>query len=88
MNTGEGMSKKQLRDELITIYVAGHETSGYTLSWAFYAISQNKEIYNKIKEEVKPIFEEGFNGIESIKKLVYTRQVVDETATKYPLLIF
>ncbi|MBL0286992.1 MAG: cytochrome P450 [Bacteroidetes bacterium] len=83
-DTGEGMSKKQLRDELITIYVAGHETSGYTLSWAFYAISQNKEIYNKIKEEVKPIFEEGFNGIESIKKLVYTRQVVDETLRKYP----
>lgn len=82
--TGEGMSKKQLRDELITIYVAGHETSGYTLSWAFYAITQNREIYNKIKEEVKPIFDKGFDGIESIKQLIYTRQVVDETLRKYP----
>lgn len=82
--TGEGMSKKQLRDELITIYVAGHETSGYTLSWAFYAISQNKSIYDKLKTEAKQVFKDGFKGMESLKQLVYTRQVVDETLRKYP----
>ena len=46
-DTGEGMSDRQLRDELLTIYVAGHETSGYTLAWAMYNLCIPRGLFRK-----------------------------------------
>ena len=83
-DTGEGMSDKQLRDELITMYVAGHETSGYTLAWAFYAIGKHPEVYARVKAEVNSVFSKGFQGMDTLKELVYTRQIIDETLRLYP----
>jgi cytochrome P450 len=85
-DTGEAMSDKQLRDELVTIYVAGHETSGYCLSWTLYLLTQHPDKLAKLREEVDKVFStyEGKLGGEGLRSLQYTKQVVEESLRLYP----
>jgi cytochrome P450 len=84
IDTNEGMSDTQLRDELLTIYVAGHETSGYAISWAMYNLCKHPEKYKKAKEEVQSIMKDGELSIENYKQLTYIKAVIDETLRLYP----
>lgn len=52
-DTGERMDSTQLRDEVMTIFLAGHETTANALSWAFYALDQNKDVRNALLEELE-----------------------------------
>jgi cytochrome P450 len=83
-DTGEGMPDKQLRDELLTIYVAGHETSAYCLSWTFYELMRHPDIYQKIKEEAAAVVKDGKIGADGLKGLTYTRAVVNESMRLFP----
>jgi cytochrome P450 len=83
-DTGESMPDKQLRDELLTIYVAGHETSAYALSWTFYELMQHPEVYQKIREEVLSVMKDGKIGPEGLKELAYTRAVMNEGMRLHP----
>jgi cytochrome P450 len=87
-DTGERMSDKQLRDELVTIYVAGHETSAYALSWTFYELMQNPDVVKKIKDEVSSIIQDGKIGSDGLKKLVYTSAVIQESMRLHPPAYF
>ncbi|MFB5650192.1 cytochrome P450 [Leptospira wolffii] len=82
--TGERMSESQVRDEAITILLAGHETTANALSWAFYLLTQNPDVYAKIKAEAEEVLGNKAPGLEDIQKLSYTRKVVDETLRMYP----
>lgn len=84
MDTNEGMNDKQLRDELLTIYVAGHETSGYALAWTMYNLCRHKDAYQKAKAEVKNVMKEGVLTIDSYRELTYLKAVIDETLRLYP----
>jgi cytochrome P450 len=84
VDTHEGMNTQQLRDELLTIYVAGHETSGYAISWAMYCLCKHPEKYNKAKAEVQAIMQDGKLTIENYKQLTYIKAVIDETLRLYP----
>ncbi len=84
VDTNEGMNAQQLRDELLTIYVAGHETSGYAISWAMYCLCQHPEKYNKAKAEVQSIMQDGKLTIDNYKQLTYLKAVIDETLRLYP----
>ncbi len=83
-DTGEFMSDKQLRDEFITIYVAGHETSSYALSWTMYLLAQHPEVVHKIKEEVLTIPDIDNIGFEGLRSLSYINQVLTEGMRLYP----
>lgn len=83
-DTNEGMNDKQLRDELLTIYVAGHETSGYALSWSMYNLCKHKDAYQKAKKQVKEVMKDGVLTIDSYKHLTYLKAVIDETLRLYP----
>jgi cytochrome P450 len=84
VDTHEGMNAQQLRDELLTIYVAGHETSGYAISWAMYCLCKHPEKYNKAKAEVQSILQDGKLTIDNYKQLSYLKAVIDETLRLYP----
>ena len=84
VDTNEGMDDKQLRDELLTIYVAGHETSGYALAWTMYNLCSHKDAYQKAKAEVLSVMKEGVLTIDSYKELTYLKAVIDETLRLYP----
>ena len=82
--TGEGMSDLQLRDEAITIYMAGHETSSNALSWTLYLLSQHPEYVQKIQEEEKEVLNGRIPGIADINRLTFTKQVLEEGMRLYP----
>jgi cytochrome P450 len=50
--TGEGMSDKQLRDEVVTLFLAGHETTANALTWASYLLSTHVAVARRVRDEV------------------------------------
>ena len=83
-DTDEQMSDKQLRDEFITIYVAGHETSSYALSWTMFLLGQHPEVVAKMKQEINNIENIDSLGYEGLRQLTYTGQVLMESMRLYP----
>lgn len=83
-DTGKKMTDKQLRDELITFYFAGHETTAFGLSWAFYELMQHPEVVDKIKAEVSSVMQNGKIGSDGLRKLTYTAAVVNEALRLHP----
>jgi cytochrome P450 len=80
--SGRFMQNGQLVDEILTMIVAGHETTASTLNWAWYLISQHPEVENKLSNELNTLS----NCSESVDlpRFLYTRQVIDETMRLYP----
>jgi cytochrome P450 len=81
--TGEGMSDRQLRDELITIMVAGHETGSNGLSWTCYLLAQHPEIEQRLYAEVDQVLGGRVPTIDDLPRLTYTRMVLDEALRYY-----
>jgi cytochrome P450 len=82
-DTGETMSDQQLRDELMTIFVAGNETSSMALSWTLYLLSQNPDAEAKILAEIDSRREHDVN-YNTINEYVYVKQVIEESMRMYP----
>ena len=83
--SGKSFDDKELIDEIITLIVAGYETSAGTLNWAWYLIANNPSIEKRIHTESNPIFsEEGNLNYESVINMQYTQQVLEETLRLYP----
>lgn len=82
--TGEAMSDKQLRDELLTLFIAGHETTANLLSWTFYILSQHTKVRARVQDEVDTVLNGRTPSANDLPQLTYTRQVLDETLRLYP----
>ena len=82
--TGEGMSDKQLRDEVITLFVAGHETTANALTWASYLLSTHVAVARRLRAEVDGTLQGGVPTATDLPNLTYTRMVIDETLRLYP----
>lgn len=76
------MEDMQLIDEILTLIVAGHETTASTLNWAWYLISQHPEVEQKLSEELNVLTT--FSEFGDLPKFLYTRQVIDEVMRLYP----
>lgn len=84
-DTGEGMSKKQLIDECLTIFIAGNETSAMAMSWCIILLNKHPEAVEKLRNEYEQVIgENGAFTLENIMQLTYTMQVVKETMRLYP----
>lgn len=79
--TGRSMDDRQLIDEILTIVVAGHETTASTLNWTWYLLSQHPEIDKRMSEEIR---QTAFSGFEDLTKFPYTRQIIEESMRLYP----
>ena len=83
--TGQGLSPKQIRDEVITFLLAGHETTSNALTWTFYLLSEHPEIRKKVIEEVRSnISANGNITIADLEKLPLTGRVLQESMRLYP----
>jgi cytochrome P450 len=80
----DGMSEKQLRDEVTTIFMAGHETTAQTLSWIFYHLAKEKKISEAVKNESSGISKERLPALHDLPALIYTKQVIQEGLRFYP----
>ena len=83
-DTHDEMTNKQLRDDITTMFMAGHDTTAQTLSWIFYEIAKNKEISNKLHQEATEVLEKGSLKLEDLSKLDYTNKVIKEGMRHYP----
>ncbi|MBW4670481.1 MAG: cytochrome P450 [Cyanomargarita calcarea GSE-NOS-MK-12-04C] len=81
---GQAMSDEELRDELLTILFAGHETTATTLAWAFYQIHQHPDILEKLQQELDSLGD-NHNPME-IAQLPYLTAVCQETLRMYPVI--
>lgn len=79
-----GMSDRQLRDEMVTLLLAGHETTAVALSWAWYLLSQHPEIEAKLHAELADVLAGRVPTAADVPKLTYTRMVFAETMRLYP----
>jgi cytochrome P450 len=84
--TGEAMGDKQLRDEVMTLFLAGHETTANALSWALYLISTHPLVERRLREELDEVLgaDRRVPTIRDLPDLTYTKMVVDETLRLYP----
>lgn len=82
--TGEGMSDRQLRDEMMTILLAGHETTANALTWTFYLLSQHPQAAARLHAEVDGVLAGQPPGVADLPHLPYTRMVLQEALRLYP----
>ena len=83
-DTGEGMTDTQLRDEVMTLLLAGHETTANALTWTWYLLSQNPEAEAKLHAELDRALGGRVPTISDLPDLPYNRMVVQETLRLYP----
>ncbi len=82
--TGQATSDKQLRDEVVTIFVAGHETTAVLLTWVFYLLSQHPDVETKLHAELTEVLGGRAPGVADVPNLRTARMVIDETLRLYP----
>ncbi len=82
--TGEGMSDEQVRDEVLTLILAGHETTATALSWTWYLLSQHPEVERKLHAELEEVLGGRAPTMSDLGSLNYTGMVIDESMRLYP----
>lgn len=83
-DTGEKMSNQQIQDEVLTIFLAGHETTAVALTWLVHCLDENPEVVVKLIEEEKAVLDGRTPTIDDLRSLEYTRMVIDETLRLFP----
>jgi len=83
-DTGATMDDRQVRDEVMTLLMAGHESTAVTLSWAFFLLGRHPDIQRKVRDEVDAVTGGRAPAAEDVPKLPYLRMVLDETLRLYP----
>jgi len=81
---GNTLTHQQIQDECMTLFIAGHETTAVTLTWAFYLLAQHPDMYAKLQQEVDSVLGDALPTLESVRQLPYTEQVIKETLRLYP----
>jgi cytochrome P450 len=81
---GSGMTDRQLRDEIMTFLLAGHETTAVSLSWTWYLLSQDPGAGEKLRQELNTVLRGRAPQFEDLPQLVYTERVVKESMRLYP----
>lgn len=82
--TGETMTDRQLRDEIITIFLAGHETTANALAWTFYVLSLHPGVAQRVATELSDVLGSRLPEAADMSKLVYTTAVLKESMRLYP----
>jgi cytochrome P450 len=81
---GAGMSDRQIRDEALTLFLAGHETTANALMWTWYLLSENPAAADKFYEEVDRVLEGRLPTFDDLPRLKYTEGVFAEAMRLYP----
>lgn len=82
--TGEGLSDQELRDEALTIFAAGHETTANALAWTWYLLATHPDAKARFHEEVDRVLQGRTPNTDDLQHLPYTRAVFDESLRLYP----
>lgn len=83
-DTGAGMTDREVRDEVITTFAAGHETTAITLSWAYYLLSNHPEQRAQLHAEIDSVLGDRLPEMADLQRLPYTKGVFEEALRLYP----
>ena len=78
-DNGNLMSDRQIRDEVITIFTAGHETTANLLTWTLYLLARHPDVLAKLRQELDTLVQGEIPTAEDLQQLVYTRAVLNES---------
>ncbi len=81
---GGQMTDAQVRDEVMTIFLAGHETTANALTWTWYLLSEHPEVETRLHEELDSVLAGREPTVEDVPSLRYTEMVVTESMRLYP----
>ena len=79
-----GMSDQQIRDEAMTIFLAGHETTANAMAWTWHLLGSSPAVEDKLHAELDAVLEGRTPGVEDVPKLEYARAVIAESMRLYP----
>jgi cytochrome P450 len=82
--TGEGLSDRELRDQLLTFIAAGHETTAVALAWTFYLLSENPDADERLRAEISEVLDGRAPTIHDLPRLAFTRRLIEESLRLYP----
>jgi cytochrome P450 len=82
--SGRRMTDRQLRDEVMTLFMAGHETTANTLTWTWFLLSQHPEAEARLHEELDSVLGSRPPEVADLPRLPYTESVINETLRVYP----
>jgi cytochrome P450 len=83
-DSGRPLTHTEIRDELMTIFLAGHETTGTGLSWMLYAMSKHPHVREQLEAEVDAVLGGRTPGLDDLARMPYSRMVVQEALRMYP----
>jgi cytochrome P450 len=81
---GSQMNDRQLRDEVMTIFLAGHETTALTLCWTWYLLAQNPDVEKKFHAELAEVLGDRLPTMDDLSRLQYTQEIAKECMRLYP----
>ena len=81
---GAGLTDSEIRDQLVTFYLAGHETTSQALTWTFYLLSQHPEVEARLHAEIDRVLGDRLPGFDDVDALVYTEKVLRESMRLFP----
>ncbi|HEY5070837.1 MAG TPA: cytochrome P450 [Caulobacteraceae bacterium] len=84
LDTGAAMTAKEVRDEVVTIFAAGHETTAVTMGWVWYLLSQHPAEEGRLHHELDVVLGGRLPTQDDLGRLAYTRRIVDEAMRLYP----
>ncbi len=82
--TGEPLTTTDLRDEIMTMLMAGHESTSVALTWAWYLLAQHPDVFGALRSEVDAVLDGGVPTLEQLGQLHQTSMIIDETLRLYP----
>lgn len=82
--TGAALSDEALRDEVVTLFIAGHETTALTMTWFFALVTGEQPVIDRLRDEVAAARAEGPLGFKALMGMEYTRRVIDEVMRLRP----
>ena len=83
-DSGERMADRQIRDEVMSLLIAGHETTANTLSWLWYLLGQHPDVVAKIEAELDRVLNGRSPTIADFSQLEYSNKVIKESMRLYP----
>ncbi len=83
-DTGKSMNEQQLRDELVTLFIAGYETTAVSMSWIIYLLAKYPDYQEKIREEIQQVTNNQQVNYQNFSQLKWTKAIIDESLRLYP----
>ncbi|MFI4974010.1 MAG: cytochrome P450 [Caulobacterales bacterium] len=83
-DTGARMTAKEVRDQVLTIFIAGHETTASAMTFVWWMLSQHPAVEAKLHAELQEVLGGRTPGEADVPKLVYAKRIIDETLRLYP----